>query len=77
MSGHVRTLEKRMLKRIGYARQTQKLEMFNGLPRLVALKRGEGEIMNPDGTSSGRRVWPHLARGARRAAVDFAERAHA
>ena len=66
MSGFVRTIEKRILRKLGYARQTQQITADgNGAPRIVRLGRGEGEIINRNGEGIGRH-WPHLARGATR-----------
>lgn len=57
MSGFVRTLEKRMLKRMGYTRQKARFDDQTGI---VRLRKGEGEIIAPDGSSTGARRWPRL-----------------
>lgn len=57
MSGRVRTLEKRILKRKGFSRQTHAVEVVAGTPRVIRLKKGEGDIINPAGDKIGKR-WP-------------------
>lgn len=60
MSSLVRTIQKSILKRIGYERQKERLVMRHGRPQVVRLKKGEGPILNPDGDSTGSRAWPRL-----------------
>lgn len=60
MSSLVRRLQIRILKRKGYTRQVHRVHMSEttGIPTLIRLKRGEGEIIAPDGTSTNSRNWP-------------------
>lgn len=57
MSSMIRSIQKAMLKKRGYIRQTQKVEIVNGVPRIVQLKKGEGCIIGPDQQSVGKH-WP-------------------
>jgi hypothetical protein len=60
MSSTLRTIQKRILKRMGYTRQTKKVEMneLTGLPQIVPLKKGEGNIIGPDGHDTGSKQYP-------------------
>jgi len=46
MSSGIRTLQKRIFKRIGYVRQTQKIDEKTGA--IIHLRKGEGQIIGPD-----------------------------
>ena len=60
MSSLIRTLQKRMAKKMGYVRQTQKFTVVNGQPQVVRLGRGEGPILNPDNEPIGHH-WPQVS----------------
>lgn len=67
MSGFIRTLQKRMAKKMGYERQTQKVVVNNGIPSIVKLGRGEGAIIGPDGEPIGKH-WPQVSAATREVA---------
>ena len=64
MSSFTRTLQKRMLKKIGYTRQTERLERRpDGTIVRHRLKKGRGPIVNPagdpwNGKVEASRNWP-------------------
>lgn len=62
MSSFVRTLQKRMLKRMGYHRQNRSVEEVAGTVVARRLPRGTGPIVNGDGevvgTGKGNARWP-------------------
>lgn len=62
MSSFVRTLQKRMLKRMGYHRQNRVVEEFAGSVVVRRLPRGSGPIVNGDGErvgiGEGNTRWP-------------------
>lgn len=60
MSSFIRTLQKRILKRQGFTRQTRRVEVskLTGLPTIISLKKGEGNIIGPDGQDTKRRHYP-------------------
>ncbi len=53
----MRKIQKAMLKKAGYVRQTQRIDIIAGVPNVVHLRRGEGQIINPEGDAIGRH-WP-------------------
>jgi hypothetical protein len=60
MSSGLRTLQKRILRRKGYSRQTQVVQ-FNDItkqPEIIKLKPGQGHIIAPDGTDTKSSHWP-------------------
>lgn len=59
MSSALRTIQKRILKRMKFERQTQRVEIVNGQPKVVALKKGTGPILGPDSEPVGRH-YPRL-----------------
>lgn len=61
MSSLVRTIQKRIAKAQKYERQTQRVDVIAGKPQVVHLKRGEGDIIGPDGESIGSKHWPQVA----------------
>lgn len=62
MSSFVRTLQKRMLKRMGYHRQNRVIEEVAGMIVAKRLPRGAGPIVNGEGErvgiGKGQRGWP-------------------
>jgi len=60
MSSFVRTLQKQMLKRMGYHRQKVSVSEVAGVVMSRRLKKGEGPILKPDGESTGNTFWPKM-----------------
>ena len=58
MSSYLRSIQKRSLKRQGWSRQTERVEMRNGQPTIVKLKAGEGQICTPQGEPTNSKRWP-------------------
>lgn len=48
MASGLRSLQKRILKKIGFTRQTSRIEIRNNVPVQIPFKRGEGPILGPD-----------------------------
>lgn len=59
MSSLVRTIQKRIAKRMGFVRQTSRLVIVGGVPQAVPFKRGQGPILNPNGEPIGQH-WPQV-----------------
>lgn len=61
MSGFVRTLEKRILKRKGYVRQTSEIRKDEfDKPYIHHFAKGEGPIINANGESTKSSRWPRV-----------------
>jgi hypothetical protein len=65
MSSLVRTIQKRIAKAQGYTRQTSRVEIRGGQPVIIPLKRGQGDIIGPDGESTGSKQWPQVSHPTR------------
>lgn len=59
MSSTIRSLQKRIFKRMKFERQTQRVEVRNGKPVIVHLKKGTGPILGPDSEPVGKH-YPRL-----------------
>lgn len=63
MSSALRTIQKRILKKMKFTRQTQDVQVINGVPRIVQLKKGAGPILGPDSEPVGRHYPRFLPKG--------------
>ena len=59
MSSLIRTIQKRIAKKMGYTRQTSRVVMASGGPRVVPYRKGEGPILDPNGEIFGQH-WPQV-----------------
>jgi hypothetical protein len=55
----VRTLQKRIMKRRSYVRKTKHVVFVAGSPTIVAYRKGEGPILDPQENPIGRH-WPRF-----------------
>lgn len=54
MSSGVRTLQKRLLRKFGFVRQTSRIANVAGVPTVIPFRKGEGPILAPNGARIGR-----------------------
>lgn len=60
MSSLVRRIQKNIARKMGYVRQQQRIEPGDP-PRVVRLRKGEGDILNGLGESTGSKRWPQVS----------------
>ncbi len=63
MSSALRTIQKRILKKLKFERQTQRVEVRNNVPVIVKLEKGTGPILGPDSEPVGKHYPRFLPKG--------------